>query len=100
MRTRFVSLLRKMYKIKKVAPCQFLPVIGRLVADALQGTLDPALAKKFAFGRKHEHLDTSRPHTKPEELDPMQLCSPEDFHSPSSITGATDKYAVRTVRRE
>ncbi|KAJ3762470.1 FAD dependent oxidoreductase [Lentinula raphanica] len=39
---------------------KFLPVIGRLVADAIQGTLDPLLERKFAFKRDITHVDGSR----------------------------------------
>jgi len=41
-----------------VMTCQFLPVIGRLVTDAVEGTtLDPTLERKFSLNREHDHPD-------------------------------------------
>ncbi|KAJ4483807.1 FAD dependent oxidoreductase [Lentinula aciculospora] len=59
---------------------KFFPVIGRIVADAIQGTLDPSLARKFAFNREITHVDHSRDGTGMlrEELDVNQLYGPED----------------------
>jgi hypothetical protein len=53
--------------------------------------MNPAVAKKFAVGRKHEHLDSSRPYIKPEELDVTGLCTPEDL-LPSQETAASSRY--------
>ncbi|PBK82863.1 FAD dependent oxidoreductase [Armillaria gallica] len=61
------------------ASLTFLPVIGRLVADVLEGKMEPAVAKKFAFDREVDHTDYSRADTKPKELDLSQLCTPEDL---------------------
>jgi len=58
---------------------KFLPVIGRLVADVVQGTLDPLLGKKFAINRGWNHVDLSRFRNGVDELDVEQLCSAEDL---------------------
>jgi sarcosine oxidase/L-pipecolate oxidase len=60
-------------------PVQFFPVLGGLVADALEGKLDPALAQKFAVDRVFDHGDLSRPAEKPHELLEQQLCTHEDL---------------------
>jgi sarcosine oxidase/L-pipecolate oxidase len=54
-------------------------VIGRLVADALEGTLDPALVRKFAVDRVFDHGDLSRPPVPPLELTPDELCDAADL---------------------
>ncbi|KAF8633404.1 hypothetical protein AX17_004575 [Amanita inopinata Kibby_2008] len=57
---------------------KFLPVIGRLVADVIQETLNSVLVKKFALDRVHVHLDPSRSGAALElKLD--ELCIPEDL---------------------
>lgn len=58
---------------------KFLPVIGRIVADAIEGTLDPAIAQKFAVDRKPTTVDLSRGKLKPTDLATEQLCTPEDL---------------------
>ncbi|KAI9441668.1 FAD dependent oxidoreductase [Lactarius indigo] len=58
---------------------KFLPVVGRIVADAIERTLDPAIAQKFAVDRKHTTLDLSRRALKPVDLSTEQLCTPEDL---------------------
>ncbi|THH18114.1 hypothetical protein EW146_g2820 [Bondarzewia mesenterica] len=58
---------------------KFLPVIGRLVADSIQGTLDAALVQKFSPGREHVKVDLSRSHTDITDLTVEQLCTPEDL---------------------
>jgi len=55
---------------------KFLPVIGRIVADAIEGTLEPYLVKKFAVDR--QSIRSSRP-SNPQELDVNDLCSPDDL---------------------
>jgi len=41
---------------------KFLPVLGRLVVQRIKGTLSPATASKFAFGRNFKaNSDASRP---------------------------------------
>ena len=40
---------------------QFLPVIGRLVADAIQGVLPERLVKKFAVDRQQQASDKVNP---------------------------------------
>lgn len=61
---------------------QFLPVIGRIVSDAIEGKLEPAIAQKFAVDRKHwtvEGYDPSRGTLKPVDLLNEPLCTPEDL---------------------
>ncbi|KAG7449647.1 FAD dependent oxidoreductase [Guyanagaster necrorhizus] len=58
---------------------KFLPVIGRLVADALEGKTEPTAGKKFAFDREADHSDHSRAGTERQELDLDQLCTSEDL---------------------
>ncbi|KAF8589336.1 FAD dependent oxidoreductase [Ramaria rubella] len=56
---------------------KFLPILGRLVADRLEGKLDPALVEKFSYTRTRStgHLvDPTRPFSVPKELDISQLC--------------------------
>ncbi|KAF8270483.1 FAD dependent oxidoreductase [Lactarius quietus] len=58
---------------------KFFPVVGRIVADAIEGTLDPAIAQKFAVDRRHTTLDLSRGDSKPADLATEQLCTPDDL---------------------
>ncbi|KAG6813524.1 hypothetical protein H0H92_010229 [Tricholoma furcatifolium] len=62
---------------------QFLPVIGRVVADTIDGTIDPAVAAKFSIERSYIGADGSRPGMAVIELDLDELCTPEDLQ-PSS----------------
>ncbi|KAJ3575067.1 hypothetical protein NP233_g1353 [Leucocoprinus birnbaumii] len=61
---------------------KFLPVIGRLVADLIEGSLEPNLVEKFAVNRVHGRVDGSRSGA-PTELDLNQLCSPRDLLAPN-----------------
>lgn len=54
-------------------------MVGRVVVDAIEGTLDPAIAQKFAIDRKHTTLDLSRGMLKPVDLTTDQLCTPDDL---------------------
>ena len=54
-------------------------MIGRIVADAIEGTLDPVIAQKFAVDRKHTNVDLSRETLKFANLATEQLCTPEDL---------------------
>lgn len=61
---------------------QFLPVIGRIVSDAIEGRLDPATAQKFALDRKHstlDQLDSSRGSLGPVDITNESLCTLEDL---------------------
>jgi len=61
---------------------QFLPVIGLIVSDAIEGRLDPTIAQKFAVDRKQpalDRFDLSRGLLKPADLDTEPLCTPEDL---------------------
>jgi len=55
-------------------------VIGRIVADTVEETLDPMLAKKFAVDRNSIRVGLSRA-SAVEELDIKSLCSPQDLLS-------------------
>ena len=57
---------------------QFLPVIGRLVADLMEEKLDTELVTKFAVERKAAIPDPSRT-GQAKRLDLNQLCAPEDL---------------------
>jgi len=57
---------------------KFLPVIGRLVADAIEGKLSPDLAAKFSPTRVPTRPDECR-QDGVQELDLTQLCTPEDL---------------------
>lgn len=58
---------------------KFLPVIGRLVADVVQGTMEPSVASKFGIERDYSTVDSSRAGMLVKELDISQLCTPEDL---------------------
>ncbi|KAI0332963.1 FAD dependent oxidoreductase [Cubamyces sp. BRFM 1775] len=63
---------------------KFLPVVGRLVADAIEGTLAPDVAKRFAVHRPRvtEGAVAVEPEVRchpPEEIVEDQLCGPEDL---------------------
>jgi len=58
---------------------KFLPVIGRLVADAIEGKLSPELIAKFALDRTPNKFGERRDQLGRQELDLSQLCSPEDL---------------------
>jgi len=60
---------------------KFLPVIGRIIADAIENVLDPFLVKKFAVNRNCTQNITSRfgDTYAVKELDVGNLCSPEDL---------------------
>ncbi|ESK93652.1 fructosyl amino acid oxidasesarcosine [Moniliophthora roreri MCA 2997] len=59
---------------------KFLPVIGRVVADVIQGSLSPDLARKFAVNRDFKDIDKSREgFNVPKELIIDQLCVAEDL---------------------
>ncbi|KAG5715025.1 L-pipecolate oxidase [Termitomyces sp. T112] len=58
---------------------KFLPVIGRLVADTVDGTIDPEVAAKFSIERSYVAVDESRLEMAVAELDLDQLCTLEDL---------------------
>jgi sarcosine oxidase / L-pipecolate oxidase len=67
---------------KKLYVSQFLPILGRLVVDRLEGKLENPLAKRFAFGREFNignFSDLTRSTETPKELDISQLCTSEDL---------------------
>ncbi|KAJ7106043.1 FAD dependent oxidoreductase [Mycena crocata] len=58
---------------------KFLPVLGRLVVDSIEGKLSPDLVAKFAVDRVPDRFDESRPGGVVRELDLSQLCTPDDL---------------------
>ncbi|KAF7377841.1 DAO domain-containing protein [Mycena sanguinolenta] len=58
---------------------KFLPVIGQLVADAIEGKLSPQLVNKFALDRTPNQFGERRDQLGRQELDLSQLCTPEDL---------------------
>lgn len=57
-------------------------MLGRIVSDAIEGKLDPAIAQRFAVDRKHstvDRFDPSRGLLRPVELTTESLCTPEDL---------------------
>ncbi|KAG6837069.1 hypothetical protein H0H93_015337 [Arthromyces matolae] len=65
---------------------KFLPVLGRLVADTFEGTLDPNLAAKFALQRPYHGVDGSRTGMAVRELNLEQLCTQDDLRAYSNET--------------
>ncbi|KAI0057880.1 FAD dependent oxidoreductase [Artomyces pyxidatus] len=61
---------------------KFLPVLGRLVVDAIQRTLEPALVRKFALFREHTTIDRSRGGERPKDLSAELFCTPADLLPP------------------
>ncbi|KAF8517749.1 FAD dependent oxidoreductase [Hysterangium stoloniferum] len=64
---------------------KFLPILGRLVADRFEKTLEPGLAKKFAYDRvfKNGHIsDKTRPVSVTKEIEVSSLCTAEDLLPP------------------
>ncbi|KAJ7188640.1 FAD dependent oxidoreductase [Mycena filopes] len=57
---------------------KFLPVMGRLVVDAIEGKMSPVLAAKFALDRTPNYADESR-HDSAKELELDQLCTSDDL---------------------
>ncbi|OJT01951.1 L-pipecolate oxidase [Trametes pubescens] len=61
---------------------KFLPVVGRLVADAIEGKLPPDVASRFAVNRPHAKDGVVAPELRyqpAEELVVDQLCGPDDL---------------------
>ncbi|KAJ7076830.1 FAD dependent oxidoreductase [Mycena belliarum] len=58
---------------------KFLPVIGRLVADAIENKLSADITAKLAVDRVPKQPDESRVGRVVQELDLSQLCTPEDL---------------------
>ncbi|KIY68064.1 FAD dependent oxidoreductase [Cylindrobasidium torrendii FP15055 ss-10] len=72
---------------------KFLPVIGRIVADAVQGIMDPATKQRFALDRKTSLAkDGSREYQKEgrRELIIEELCTPEDLLYPDAVPVASN----------
>lgn len=58
---------------------QFLPIIGKLVADAMEDKLDPQLAARFAVDREVKPRNGERISDIALELNIDELCGPEDM---------------------
>lgn len=58
---------------------KFLPVLGRLVADSIQGILDESIAQRFSPSRAYVKHDASRPRVDITDLASEQLCAAEDL---------------------
>ncbi|KAI0042630.1 FAD dependent oxidoreductase [Auriscalpium vulgare] len=58
---------------------KFLPVIGSVVADTIDGTLDPALVSKFAVNRESVKIDLSRAPAARQDLAGEVFCTPGDL---------------------
>ena len=63
---------------------KFLPVIGKVVADAIEGSLDAAVAKKFAVDRDCTQMQLARWSLggligESQQLDVSSLCTPRDL---------------------
>ncbi|KAA1470565.1 FAD dependent oxidoreductase [Dentipellis sp. KUC8613] len=65
---------------------KFLPVLGQLVADSIEGKLAPEIARKFALGRQYVESSYSRRsgHMDLEDLSAQELCEPKDLAAESS----------------
>ncbi|KAF9243140.1 FAD dependent oxidoreductase [Melanogaster broomeanus] len=65
---------------------KFLPNIGRLVADSLEGTLDATTAARFAVERDVTGAENSeRASLVIQELDLEELCGPEDMSTVGGV---------------
>lgn len=65
-----------------ISSSQFLPVVGRLVADAIEGKLPSDVASRFAVNRPHAKDGAVAPELRyqpAEELVVDQLCGPDDL---------------------
>ncbi|KAI0036149.1 FAD dependent oxidoreductase [Vararia minispora EC-137] len=58
---------------------KFLPNIGNLVADRIEGKMDPVLMEKFAVDREFKKVDMSRRGEVLKDLGSVPLCTPEDL---------------------
>ncbi|OAX43656.1 FAD dependent oxidoreductase [Rhizopogon vinicolor AM-OR11-026] len=58
---------------------KFLPIIGKLVVDAMEDKLDPELAARFAVDREVKSHNGERISVVVQELNIDELCGPEDL---------------------
>lgn len=65
----------KPYSRTSIIP-QFLPVIGRLAADRLEGKMDESTRKRFAVDREFDEHTTYRDGAVIGTLDPDDLIGP------------------------
>ncbi|KZT01455.1 FAD dependent oxidoreductase [Laetiporus sulphureus 93-53] len=63
---------------------KFLPVLGRLVADAIEGTMALELVKKFAVDRPTHSVVHSRPDFEVRKLEFNDMCTEADLLPPPS----------------
>lgn len=59
---------------------QFLPVIGRLVKDRIEGTMEESIAARFSLSRNFVSHHGSR-HGTVEVLEEEKLWGPEEFNA-------------------
>jgi hypothetical protein len=62
---------------------QFLPVIGRLVADRIEGKLEKELEEKFSVRRDRGPFVNWGWFEEPRELSGVELCTEEDLAVPA-----------------
>ena len=67
-----------MWDLTRQFGLQFLPIIGQIVADAIEETLEPSLMKKFAVDRTCTREQLGRT-SAAVELDVRALCSLDDL---------------------
>ncbi|TDL23039.1 FAD dependent oxidoreductase [Rickenella mellea] len=58
---------------------KFLPVLGKLVVDRIENTMELELQKKFAINRPLGHIDLSREGRQVQTLNVDGLCTAEDL---------------------
>ncbi|KAI0317135.1 FAD dependent oxidoreductase [Amylostereum chailletii] len=58
---------------------KFLPVIGSLVADAIEGKMDPAAVERFSPERQFMYVDGSRKPAERLDLADTVMCTPDDL---------------------
>ncbi|GJJ08116.1 hypothetical protein Clacol_002324 [Clathrus columnatus] len=83
---------------------KFLPILGRLVADRIENTLEPSLMEKFSFNRIVKPgygSDQNRAVTGTTELDLSELCVAEDLLSWKKVCSSPSfmNVAMITFRR-
>ncbi|PVF97512.1 nucleotide-binding domain-containing protein [Serendipita vermifera] len=60
---------------------KFLPVIGRLVKERIEGTLDPQVTQKFSIGRKFDAAHIGSRQGQAKVLNEADLCSANEFNN-------------------
>jgi hypothetical protein len=68
---------------------QFLPVLGRLIASRIEGTLSPELVEKFSIKRDRGPFKNWGWFAEPRDLMKEELCEKEDLVAPKE-TGLSE----------